>query len=367
MPTYSDAYYNAAALLGGDDTLGPFSTDPNGRRNFYYNAAGLYGGWKIPQKQSLLSTMMPEPTIDFYAQTGRDVANQYATSELRDGLIKIMQDNGWNKDDLKQLTAMLAIFGAIYLYDTYCMLSTPAGAKRHELTKQEQMLARNRAALVSLFIFNFTKYLMDQAGLPEASKVANDMFTYLHRAYPTKPQLLEQYTDPNTPFAPFYDVLPHYDINDGGYQANKNEPKIPWSRKWENITPELAARAVGLLNKATNEGVVMNPMTIAKAAKGEVTSDYEQGQGRSKKKKGARAAATAYAEQEVKRPKRMVKGSPEAKAYMAALRAKRAAASDESGGKKKKTKSKKKKGGSAIWDSYITRTYGYPMSSPFTF
>ena len=354
MPTYSDAYYNSAALIGGDDALEPISFGKNGRREFYYNAAGVYGGselgfnlsggWALPFDPShLISPAMVKPTPGDFTNFGNAMFNAkqidpviveeiYAQAEKQFG-----QDVR-NDPDFDKL--MKTFIGAMMLYDTYRLLSIPEiGHKYLKLGKRQMMLARNRAALLALVIDDWIKTFPNPT---VGSTLFNLIYNIIHRKRPERKALLEEYAKP-VPYSFIEEsVMPAINPHQG-YGRGKNV--IPWSMDWDKLSPELEARAIGLFNKATSKGVMLDPTTLAKAAKGEYVETAAPPPKTKKKKAGVPV-----------RPARMVKGSPEAKAYMAALRAKRV--SSESGGKKKR-KTRKTKGGSASWNSYLAKTYGY--------
>lgn len=360
MPIYSDGYYNSAALLGGKDIpLGSITKIPlfDLRKTF---ARRIQGGWSIPPLDELFK--IPPPSADMFTQMGKwvldpknGIIGKAETVKLQEALentIKIPE--GWTNDMVMQVVS--AIIGAQYLYDTFLLMSTKeVGRDLAKLTKEQMMLARNKAAIIAQAL----KAILAPLG-PITEDWARMIYSTLHTVRgTTRKEILQRMAQPG----PYTDVdpamLPKVDERGFGIGTKRI---TPWSSDWNKLTPELSARAIQLLNKTTKKGVTLDPDTLVKASQGYIPNKEELEQ-----------EARAWAEENEAKRKAKKKSKKAKTVAKKRPRKKTSKKKDEEfeideediveevpmKKKKRKTTKRKKKGGSFIWDNYLTQTYGY--------
>ena len=359
------------------------------------------GGFLIPDIDGLMAKgpAVKLPNAESFAQLAqsaleRGVFTQADLNKVEDAAKRL---NILASDSNAKMHVM-TVMGMIYLYDIYRLLGTPIiGRKKYNLSTQQMLLARQRAVILANLLSSMTDPVWQTF-----IKMIYDIF-HIKRGV-TKKEQMEALVDPQTPYSSVNEeLLPQ--LNPAGYGKGRN--LIPWGKEWGELSPELIAHSAGLLNKVLKSGVTLDPVSLSQALQGVVPEDEvatlanmaalsDATKKRRKKKQSdddddivypdlgstddddddddivypslaprkkrsrKRVAdvddivypTTRRLKKEVagKASKRLKKGSPEARARMAALRAMR----------KKKTGGKKRKvGGSAIWDSYFAKVYGY--------
>lgn len=409
MPLYASSLYNSAGVNGGDAILG--RDTPVTVYDYMFNADKVVGGWTLPDVKQLVSDTNPPPSPESIAELGKTIGDLHLIApddaqKLSNLVAKYKIDPG--NPEHSAMTYFL--IGISFLYDTYRLLSLEeVGKKKFKLDKQQMMLARNRAALLTILMAN----VLQRMNNPMWNQLGKEIYDVFHvKRGVTRAELIAEMAENGYYTGVNESLLPQ--IDQRGYGSGKNV--TPWSTDWNKLTPELAARAVRLLNKTTKHGIALDPDTLAKAAQGyvppeliekanKILAEEKKQKKKSKKKKTPSKAAAAPVkakragkrrrletyddgivypvydsddededEEDViiddiiypssKKTRRKTsskkqapkKGSREAKLLMAKVRA----------SKNKKGK-RKAKGGSAIWDEYFHNVFHYDKHPPSPF
>ena len=223
------------------------------------------GGWSLPADPQVLVMQNPDgsspKTEDFIKLADQLFANQIISPADQAQIQNMITRMNIPQESMNTLGM---IIGMLYMYDCYRLLATDEiGKDKYNLTKQDRMRARNRAALIAI--------TLGSAG-PAWEPVIREIYNIFHvKRGVTRAEMLEEMTEPGPWSEVNEGVLPRIDTD--GYGTAKD--KTPWSRDWNVLTPELAARAVGLLKKTTKKGITLDPDTLAKAAQGYVPGEEE--------------------------------------------------------------------------------------------
>lgn len=406
MPLYASSLYNSAGVRGGDVLVPVY--DP------LLNADKIMGGWTLPDVQQIISEVNPPPTPQSIADIGKAIAekNLIAPDDVQK-LNNLMTEYQVDAKNPEEVAVVYYIIGLNFLYDTFRLLSLEEiGKKKYNLDRRQMMLARNRAALLTRHMVNVLQKMND----PKWEELAKKIFAIFHiKRGVTRAEMLAEMAEDGYYTGVNEGLLPR--IDERGFGSGKNI--TPWTTDWNKLSPELAARAVHLLNKTTKHGIALDPDTLAKAAEGYVPPELieeanrimeeeskQKKKTKTKKKSPSKAAAAPVKAKRAGKKRRTKtyddgivypvfsddeeddydddedddivypssssskktkskgskksqapkKGSREAKLRMAKVRAAK--------GKKGKRKTK---GGSAIWDNYFNKVFHYDKrASPFS-
>ena len=280
------------------------------------------GGWSLPATPQAIVGQRPDgshPTHAEFVALGKQLLENNIISPVDQARIQNVITRLNIPSEYSE--HIYKIIAQLYLYDCYRLLSTDEiGKKKYELSKQDRMRARNRAAILAFYLKR-----------SDFAPVIKEIYDIIHvKRGVTKAEMLEEMTEPGSWSEVNDGVLPR--IDDDGY-GPKND-KTPWSQDWNILTPELIARAVGLLNKTTKSGITLDPTTLAQAAQGYVPGEEELSASNAKKTKRKANKASVDMEDEDMEDEEMMDSTPKVK------KAKAKPASSESGGKKRKPRPK---------------------------